>query len=146
MCRKATYGYDQRVEFFGTNGLVKHDNHFPSQVQRWTGEAVQQADLPHSFFMTRYEDAYKNETKVRDASCRFVCVCSFLYGVDQAFLGGWMDPTLACKIQSFGGRSVSVLVGNCGCCRHRSQLLLPNVQLRSNFVKDEVLPGEKYLV
>ncbi|CAM9802499.1 unnamed protein product, partial [Phaeothamnion confervicola] len=44
-------------------GLVKHDNHFPSQVSKWTGAAVQQADLPFSFFMTRYADAYKNETK-----------------------------------------------------------------------------------
>lgn len=64
MCRRATYGYDQRVEFFGTEGLVKHENHFPSAVQKWTGQAVQQADLPHNFFMTRYADAYKNETRV----------------------------------------------------------------------------------
>ncbi|CAM9738767.1 unnamed protein product [Ectocarpus sp. 6 AP-2014] len=63
VCRKATYGYDQRVEFFGTDGLVKHENHFPSAVQKWTGTAVQQADLPHAFFMTRYADAYKNETR-----------------------------------------------------------------------------------
>lgn len=64
VCRKATYGYDQRVEFFGTTGLVKHDNHFPSAVQKWNGTSVAQADLPHAFFMTRYEDAYKNETRV----------------------------------------------------------------------------------
>ncbi|CAB1105854.1 unnamed protein product [Ectocarpus sp. CCAP 1310/34] len=63
VCRKATYGYDQRVEFFGTDGLVKHENHFPSAVQKWTGTSVQQADLPHAFFMTRYADAYKNETR-----------------------------------------------------------------------------------
>lgn len=65
MCRRATYGYDQRVEFFGTEGLVKHENHFPSTVQKWNGSAVQQVDLPHNFFMTRYADAYKNETRVR---------------------------------------------------------------------------------
>lgn len=64
VCRRATYGYDQRVEFFGTEGLVKHENHFPSAVQKWNGTSVQQADLPHNFFMTRYADAYKNETRV----------------------------------------------------------------------------------
>lgn len=63
VCRKATYGYDQRVEFLGTEGLVKHENHFPSTVEKWTGQAVQKVDLPFNFFMTRYMDAYKNETK-----------------------------------------------------------------------------------
>ncbi|CAM9894737.1 unnamed protein product [Chrysoparadoxa australica] len=63
VCRRATYGYDQRVEVFAKEGLVKHENHFPSTVQKWTGSAVSQADLPHDFFMTRYSDAYKNETR-----------------------------------------------------------------------------------
>jgi myo-inositol 2-dehydrogenase/D-chiro-inositol 1-dehydrogenase len=62
VCRRATYGYDQRVEVFGKEGLVKHDNHFPSAAQKWNGTAVAQADMPHNFFMTRYKDAYKNET------------------------------------------------------------------------------------
>lgn len=64
VCRRATYGYDQRVEFFGTEGLVKHDNLYPSTVQKWNGTSVGYADLPHNFFMTRYADAYKNETRV----------------------------------------------------------------------------------
>lgn len=80
VCRKATYGYDQRVEFFGTTGLVKHDNHFPSAVQKWNGTSVAQADLPHSFFMTRYEDAYKNETRVSYACLSYssIACCQFL--------------------------------------------------------------------
>jgi myo-inositol 2-dehydrogenase / D-chiro-inositol 1-dehydrogenase len=63
VCRRATYGYDQRVEFFGTEGLVKHENHFPSTVEKWNGESVKKVDPMHNFFMTRYADAYKNETK-----------------------------------------------------------------------------------
>ncbi|KAG5185797.1 oxidoreductase [Tribonema minus] len=63
VCRKATYGYDQRVEFFGTEGLVKHDNVFPNTVSVWDGKSVRHADAIHNFFMTRYADAYKNETK-----------------------------------------------------------------------------------
>ena len=63
VCRRATYGYDQRVEFFGTEGLVKHENVFPSTVFKWNGESCKQVDPMHNFFMTRYSDAYKNETK-----------------------------------------------------------------------------------
>jgi myo-inositol 2-dehydrogenase / D-chiro-inositol 1-dehydrogenase len=63
VCRRATYGYDQRVEFFGTEGLVKHENHFPNTVEKWNGESVKKVDPIHNFFMTRYADAYKNETK-----------------------------------------------------------------------------------
>ncbi|KAG5184863.1 oxidoreductase [Tribonema minus] len=63
VCRRATYGYDQRVELFGTEGLVKHENVFPNTVEKWNGDAVRRADPMHNFFMTRYADAYKNETK-----------------------------------------------------------------------------------
>jgi myo-inositol 2-dehydrogenase/D-chiro-inositol 1-dehydrogenase len=62
VCRKCTYGYDQRVEVYGVEGLLKHENLFPSTVQKWNGESVKQADLPHDFFMARYKDAYINET------------------------------------------------------------------------------------
>jgi inositol 2-dehydrogenase len=63
VCRRATYGYDQRVEFFGTEGLVKHENLFPNTVEKWDGQSVRKVDPIHNFFMTRYADAYKNETK-----------------------------------------------------------------------------------
>lgn len=62
VCRRATYGYDQRVEVFGTEGLLNFQNAFPSSVQKWSGAAIQQADLPHDFFMTRYKEAYSGET------------------------------------------------------------------------------------
>eukprot|EP00188_Purpureofilum_apyrenoidigerum_P006295 Plantae.Rhodophyta-Purpureofilum_apyrenoidigerum.ctg9511.p1 GENE.Plantae.Rhodophyta-Purpureofilum_apyrenoidigerum.ctg9511~~Plantae.Rhodophyta-Purpureofilum_apyrenoidigerum.ctg9511.p1 ORF type:complete len:392 (+),score=103.88 Plantae.Rhodophyta-Purpureofilum_apyrenoidigerum.ctg9511:80-1177(+) len=60
-CRKAVYGYDQRVEVFGDNGMVASENLFPNNVKKFSGEGVS-TDLPYSFFMTRYMEAYKNET------------------------------------------------------------------------------------
>mmetsp|Transcript_5937 Transcript_5937/g.8927 ORF Transcript_5937/g.8927 Transcript_5937/m.8927 type:complete len:395 (-) Transcript_5937:91-1275(-) len=69
ICRKATYGYDQRVEVFGTEGLVKHKNLFPNTVEKWSGESVKKLDPMHNFFMSRYEDAYKGETK---SFCEFL--------------------------------------------------------------------------
>ncbi len=63
-CRKTTYGYDQRVEVFGTNGLAKLDNVHPTTTQKWGNAGIARTDLPYDFFMDRYKDAYANETKV----------------------------------------------------------------------------------
>ncbi|CAM9510035.1 unnamed protein product [Sphacelaria rigidula] len=104
VCRRATYGYDQRVEFFGTEGLVKHENHFPSAVQKWNGTAVQQADLPHNFFMTRYADAYKNETRA---------FCEILESGGEVSPSGEdglaaLKMAMACDLSLKEGRPVSI--------------------------------------
>jgi predicted dehydrogenase len=62
VCRKATYGYDQRVEFFGKEGTLMHENLYPNNVHLWNGTSTGRIDLPHNFFMSRYAEAYKNET------------------------------------------------------------------------------------
>jgi len=58
--RKATYGYDQRVEVFGSKGMIQSNNLFHNQCTLSLGDAVKQ-DLPMNFFMDRYKDAYLNE-------------------------------------------------------------------------------------
>lgn len=63
VCRKCTYGYDQRVEFFGTGGALHHENLYPNNVHIWTDKYTGRTDLPHDFFMSRYKEAYINETK-----------------------------------------------------------------------------------
>lgn len=63
VCRKSAYGYDQRVEVFGTAGQVKLDNVYASTVSKWNATYTGNIDLPYDFFMTRYLDAYRNETK-----------------------------------------------------------------------------------
>lgn len=62
VCRKAAYGYDQRAEVLGQEGMVMSENLQPSSVRKFTGEFVGQADMPFDFFMSRYKEAYVGET------------------------------------------------------------------------------------
>lgn len=61
--RKAVYGYDQRVEIFGSLGMVNVDNNFPENHRYYTVDGVHKT-LPLNFFMERYLEAYANEMKV----------------------------------------------------------------------------------
>ena len=58
--RKAVYGYDQRVEVFGSGGAINTLNNYPNNTVLSTEHAVQR-DLPHRFFMQRYVDSYAAE-------------------------------------------------------------------------------------
>ena len=58
--RKAVYGYDQRVEVFGSGGAIQSENSYPNSAVISTAETVHR-DLPLNFFMDRYVDAYANE-------------------------------------------------------------------------------------
>ena len=58
--RRAVYGYDQRVEVFGSEGCASADNGYPNQVTVSTGKSVSR-DLPFNFFIERYADAYLAE-------------------------------------------------------------------------------------
>lgn len=59
-CRKATYGYDQRIEVFGTDGLLKAENVLKSSVQLWNKDGLHSDNL-EDFFLERYADSYKIE-------------------------------------------------------------------------------------
>ncbi len=61
--RKAVYGYDQRVEIFGSNGMASADNNFPENHRYYGSDGVH-GSLPLNFFMDRYLDAYANEMKI----------------------------------------------------------------------------------
>eukprot|EP00871_Galdieria_phlegrea_P003573 jgi/Galph1/4216/GphlegSOOS_G2843.1 len=61
-CRQSPSGYDQRVEVFGSKGMVSFGNNFPNNVFIEDGQSVRRSDLPFNFFMDRYIDAYRNET------------------------------------------------------------------------------------
>lgn len=58
--RKAVYGYDQRVEVFGSAGSVRSENIYPNAVTVSNGATVQR-QLPLNFFMDRYLDSYQAE-------------------------------------------------------------------------------------
>lgn len=58
--REASYGYDQRVEVFGSKGMVQSNNNFMDSHKLYNHEGIH-ASLPLHFFLERYEEAYKNE-------------------------------------------------------------------------------------
>ncbi len=59
--RRAVYGYDQRMEAFGSQGMVSSDNPRPTAVLR-TGAELTDARPPlMDFFLDRYADSYRLE-------------------------------------------------------------------------------------
>ncbi|RVM67462.1 Gfo/Idh/MocA family protein, partial [Sinorhizobium meliloti] len=58
--RRATYGYDQRIEVHGSKGAVAAENQRPVSIEIATGDGYTRPPL-HDFFMTRYTEAYANE-------------------------------------------------------------------------------------
>ncbi len=60
--RKAIYGYDQRLEIFGSKGMVNVDNNYPENHRYYSADGVHKS-LPLNFFMDRYTEAYANEMK-----------------------------------------------------------------------------------
>jgi myo-inositol 2-dehydrogenase/D-chiro-inositol 1-dehydrogenase len=58
--RRAVYGYDQRVEVFGSKGAVRSDNLYPDSVTLSSAEQVARG-LPMNFFMDRYLASYQAE-------------------------------------------------------------------------------------
>lgn len=60
--RKAAYGYDQRVEVFGSKGSVIAYNDTPTSAVLSTEEGVF-SDKPKYFFLERYKDSFIDELK-----------------------------------------------------------------------------------
>lgn len=58
--RQAVYGYDQRVEVFGSGGVLRSENVFPDEVTLSTANSVERG-LPKNFFMDRYLASYQAE-------------------------------------------------------------------------------------
>ncbi len=58
--RKAVYGYDQRLEVFGSEGMVKIDNNTPDNHIYFNKEGSH-GPLPLNFFMDRYLQSYAFE-------------------------------------------------------------------------------------
>jgi len=60
--RKAVYGYDQRVEVFGSGGMVTVRNNTPDSHIHLDQTGVHSA-LPLNFFMERYTESYLREMR-----------------------------------------------------------------------------------
>ena len=60
--RQAVYGYDQRVEVFGSKGCVIADNEATNTVRIYTAECTNIDTIPY-FFLERYMESYATELK-----------------------------------------------------------------------------------
>jgi myo-inositol 2-dehydrogenase / D-chiro-inositol 1-dehydrogenase len=60
--RRSGYGYDQRIEAFGSAGTVRADNVLMSTVSTTT-ERGSASDALQNFFLDRYAEAYRREMR-----------------------------------------------------------------------------------
>ncbi len=60
--REAIYGYDQRIEVFGSKGMLVVENNLHNRNVIYDKTGIHQA-LPLDFFMDRYAASYVNEIK-----------------------------------------------------------------------------------
>ena len=66
--RRATYGYDQRIEVHGSEGMASAENQRPVSIEVANAKGYTRPPL-HDFFMTRYTEAYAAEIAAFIAAC-----------------------------------------------------------------------------
>merc|ERR1712176_173733 len=62
VCRQSSFGYDQRAEVLGTQGMIQTDNVYPNTAKIFKNDFTGNADMPFDFFLSRYNEAYVTET------------------------------------------------------------------------------------
>ena len=67
--RQAVYGYDQRVEVFGSKGSAEALNEVPAQIRLSTADGVR-SEKPLYFFLERYQASFVAELKAFFACLR----------------------------------------------------------------------------
>ncbi len=88
-CRRAAYGYDQRVEAMGERGALLVGNPRPHTVERWDAAATEARATLMPFFLERYAESYRLEL---DAFLRAV---ERREPVPVGFADGWRALLLA---------------------------------------------------
>lgn len=68
-CRQSAYGYDQRVEAFGSAGVATSENHHDHYTVIRTATGHQGATVPH-FFLERYVPSYIKQWEAFVAAIR----------------------------------------------------------------------------
>jgi myo-inositol 2-dehydrogenase / D-chiro-inositol 1-dehydrogenase len=61
--RKAIYGYDQRLEIFGTGGMIQVENNLHNRNVLYDSNGIHYS-LPLDFFMDRYTKSYLKEMEL----------------------------------------------------------------------------------
>jgi len=60
--RKAVYGYDQRIELFGSKGSISAENNTATRSVMMTAKGTV-SERPLDFFLERYQDSFRLEVK-----------------------------------------------------------------------------------
>lgn len=58
--RRTTYGYDERIEVFGSKGMVQSNNQRPQSVKYYTADGLKQ-DSFYNSWLDRFFDSYRLE-------------------------------------------------------------------------------------
>ncbi|MCJ7801785.1 MAG: inositol 2-dehydrogenase [Candidatus Marinimicrobia bacterium] len=58
--RKAVYGYDQRIELFGSKGSITAENNTATRTRMMTAKGTL-SERPLDFFLERYQDSFRLE-------------------------------------------------------------------------------------
>jgi len=82
--RRATYGYDQRLEVFGEKGMLIAGNRTATTVQSFSAAGTTQGDVVLPFFIERYAEAYAAEVGhfVESVAARTTPLTSFRDGAE----------------------------------------------------------------
>ena len=56
--RRSVYGFDQRLEAFGSNGLLQTINHRDENLVRWTSNSTEAKSPLKHFFLERYDKSF----------------------------------------------------------------------------------------
>ena len=59
--RHCSFGYDQRVELFGSKGMIVSENKRENEASLYLNNSTSNKAPLMSFFVERYKDAYKNQ-------------------------------------------------------------------------------------
>lgn len=62
--RRAVYGYDQRVEAFGSKGMAISENHPMNNMRLYRENFTDQKPALMNFFIDRYGEAFNNEISI----------------------------------------------------------------------------------
>lgn len=68
--RHASYGYDQRLEAFGSKGMLYAQNVGETTVQKYGGDVVEARSPYSEFFLERYAISYRRELDLLFSSIR----------------------------------------------------------------------------
>ncbi|GGJ23542.1 UNVERIFIED_ORG: myo-inositol 2-dehydrogenase/D-chiro-inositol 1-dehydrogenase [Paenarthrobacter nicotinovorans] len=74
--RHSAFGHDQRLEAFGSEGMLTAGNLTPTSVRKFTAAGAEEADPYLNFFLERYAEAYRSELGSFEAAVRTGTACS----------------------------------------------------------------------